>query len=164
MQTTLSGPILRSSSVVVSPAKSGMGRRYAHLHTLRAYRAPMAAVSDPRSESGRLQVSPAPLLPDYGGACISSVVPALLGTRRDWPWLPDGLGWEQLRERTALAPFLTSMAGGAITSVAPTTTATALTSITTGLTPAEHELVGYRVRVGSDVLNVLRWRTAAGDA
>jgi alkylated DNA repair dioxygenase AlkB len=123
-------------------------------------------------------VSPAPVLPDYGGACISSVVPALLGPRRAWPWLPDGLadarqivllvldglGWEQLQERTAQAPFLASMRGGAITSVTPTTTATALTSITTGLTPAEHDVVGYRVQVGDEVLNVLRWRTAAGDA
>jgi hypothetical protein len=77
----------------------------------------------------------------------------------------DGLGWDQLGRRAHLAPMLTSMAGGAITSVAPTTTATALTSITTGLPPAEHGVVGYRVRVGSnEVLNVLRWRTAAGDA
>jgi hypothetical protein len=57
------------------------------------------------------------------------------------------------------------LAGGAITSVVPTTTATALTSITTGLSPAEHGTVGYRVRVGpAEILNVLRWRTAAGDA
>jgi hypothetical protein len=49
------------------------------------------------------------------------------------------------------------MEGGPIHTVAPTTTATALTSITTGLTPAEHGLVGYRIVVGGDVLNVLRW-------
>ncbi len=77
----------------------------------------------------------------------------------------DGLGWEQLKARPLIAPMLSSMAGGAITSVAPSTTATALTSITTGLPPAAHEVVGYRVRVKGDaVLNVLRWRTAAGDA
>ena len=47
--------------------------------------------------------------------------------------------------------------------MAPSTTATALTSITTGLPPAVHEVVGYRVRVHDDaVLNVLRWRTGAG--
>jgi hypothetical protein len=63
------------------------------------------------------------------------------------------------------------MAGGPITSVAPSTTATALTSITTGLPPAGHGVVGYRVRVGGtgpsgagEVLNVLRWRTSSGDA
>jgi len=125
-------------------------------------------------------VGPQPLLPEYGGACIANVVSALRHRDDDPPpWLPepavgagqvvllvlDGLGWDQLQERPSLAPFLTGMAGGPITSVAPTTTATALTSITTGLTPAVHEVVGYRVRVGNrDVLNVLRWRTQDGDA
>jgi predicted AlkP superfamily pyrophosphatase or phosphodiesterase len=57
------------------------------------------------------------------------------------------------------------MTGGPITTVAPSTTATALTSLTTGLPPAKHGVVGYRVRVqGDDVLNVLRWRTSEGDA
>ena len=96
-----------------------------------------------------MPVPPEPVLPDYGGACIDSVV-AVLRERRDVAWLPggaglaaarqivfltlDGLGWEQLQERAGLAPTLTAMAGGPVTSVAPTTTATALTSITTGLT------------------------------
>jgi predicted AlkP superfamily pyrophosphatase or phosphodiesterase len=43
--------------------------------------------------------------------------------------------------------------------VAPSTTATALTSITTGLTPGEHGVVGYRIDVDGEVLNVLRWAT-----
>lgn len=123
---------------------------------------------------------PEPLLPAYGGACLSSVVPALLDRTSGAPaWLPevaaaarqvvllvlDGLGWEQLQARPHLAPVLNGMAGGAITSVVPTTTATALTSITTGLPPAAHGVVGYRVRVGAnDVLNVLRWTTAGADA
>lgn len=123
---------------------------------------------------------PAPCLPDYAGACISNVAAALGYGATDAPgWLPepavgarqvvllilDGLGWDQLGERPGIAPFLTAMEGGPITSVSPTTTATALTSITTGLPPARHEVLGYRVRVDtSDVLNVLRWRTAAGDA
>jgi len=117
--------------------------------------------------------------PDYGGACLDGVVPALLaapGRRPAWVPAPaanaeqivllvlDGLGWEQLCERPSLAPCLTSLRGGPITSVTPTTTATALTSITTGLPPAEHEVVGYRVKVGSQVLNVLRWRMAGADA
>ncbi|HEY2428817.1 MAG TPA: alkaline phosphatase family protein [Acidimicrobiales bacterium] len=122
---------------------------------------------------------PRPLLPDYGGACITNVVRALTDGGPPPAWLPapavgaaqvvlfvlDGLGWDQLRERPGVAPTLASMVGGPITSVAPTTTAVALTSITTGLTPAQHEVLGYRVRVaGDEVLNVLRWRTAAGDA
>jgi hypothetical protein len=84
----------------------------------------------------------------------------------------DGMGWEQLRERPGAAPTLASMLGGPITSVAPTTTASALTSITHGAPPAVHGLVGYRFPVpvvGPDgpveeILNVLRWRTASGDA
>ncbi|MEO6121106.1 MAG: alkaline phosphatase family protein [Acidimicrobiales bacterium] len=123
-------------------------------------------------------VPPAPTLPDYGGACIASIVPALLGNGPPPPWLPaaaadasqvvllvlDGLGWLQLEQRRALAPTLAAMEGGPVTSVAPTTTATALTSITTGLAPAVHGVVGYRVRVGpASVMNVLRWRTSDGD-
>lgn len=130
---------------------------------------------------------PAPLLPDYGGACISSLAPALLqvagltgeGAGDPPAWLPgparaarqvvllvlDGLGWLQLHERAEFAPSLSAMSGGPITSVAPTTTSTALTSIATGLPPAAHGILGYRMHVGAgDVLNVLRWRTAAGDA
>jgi hypothetical protein len=77
----------------------------------------------------------------------------------------DGLGWEQLQDRAALAPALSGGDGRAITSVAPTTTATALTSITTGTPPAEHGVAGYRVHVGDGaVMNVLRWETEAGDA
>jgi hypothetical protein len=120
------------------------------------------------------------VLPSYGGACLTSLVGALLDRRSEPPaWLPepvrgatqvvllvlDGLGWEQLLERPQLAPTMTGLTGGPITSVVPTTTATALTSITTGLTPAEHGVVGYRVHVGEgEVMNVLRWRTEAGDA
>jgi hypothetical protein len=120
-----------------------------------------------------------PVLPDYSGACISNIVPALLDGSVDPPsWLPsealdadqvvllvlDGLGWEQLQDRPSLAPTLCSMVGGPITSVAPSTTATALTSISTGLAPGEHGVVGYRVAVDHEVLNVLRWSTPSGDA
>jgi predicted AlkP superfamily pyrophosphatase or phosphodiesterase len=81
----------------------------------------------------------------------------------------DGLGWQQLQGDRAHAPTLAAGLGGPITSVVPTTTATALTSITTGCPPAEHGVVGYRVRVdgtdGADdeVMNILRWRTGTGD-
>jgi predicted AlkP superfamily pyrophosphatase or phosphodiesterase len=119
-----------------------------------------------------------PVLPAYGGPCIDGVMPALLtgptpswvpeparGARQTVLLMLDGLGWEQLTARARLAPTLNGMTGGPITTVAPSTTATALTSLTTGLPPAKHGVVGYRVRVhGDQVLNVLRWRTAAGDA
>ena len=106
---------------------------------------------------------PHPVVPDYGGACLSSVFPALAARAGgDVPgWLPqecigarqvvllvlDGIGWEQLQAARSVAPTLAGAPGRAITSVAPTTTATALTSITTGRPPAEHGVVGYRLRV-----------------
>jgi Type I phosphodiesterase / nucleotide pyrophosphatase len=119
-----------------------------------------------------------PIIPDYRGANVRGLIPAFLSPRgAPRPgWIPpcaasakqvvllviDGLGWDQLHERRHLAPTMTAMQGGPITTVAPTTTATALTSITTGLTPGEHGLIGYRMDVGGDVLNVLRWHTDRG--
>ncbi len=119
------------------------------------------------------------VLPDYDGACVSNVVPALL----EYPplgtgWMPDGvaeanqvvllvidgLGWEQLHGRTALAPTLSTARGGPITTVAPSTTAAALSSIATGVPPGEHGVVGYKIRVGGQTLNTLRWSTGNGDA
>lgn len=137
--------------------------------------------SAPAAEQAPLSV------PDYDGACISNVVPALLrcsgssvATNDEAPWwLPevvrdarqvvllvlDGVGWVQLLDRPHVAPFLSAMVGGPITSVAPTTTATALMSIVTGSPPAAHGVVGYRVRASeAGVLNVLRWTVAGGDA
>jgi hypothetical protein len=123
----------------------------------------------------------APILPEYSGACITNVVPTVLGDNADADppeWLPpsvphanqvvllvlDGLGWEQLRARAALAPTLSSAEGieRPITSVAPTTTATALTSITTGRRPSEHGILGYRIAIGEEILNVLRWTVGSG--
>ena len=69
----------------------------------------------------------------------------------------DGLGWNALQEHAHRLPTISGMAGGAITTVVPSTTATALTSICTGLTPAQHGVLGYRMVVGGEVLNVLRW-------
>ena len=106
------------------------------------------------------------------------MVPALL-ERVDRPsWFPapafesdqvvlvvlDGLGWHQLLARQHLAPVLGGMVGGSITTILPTTTAAALTSLTIGCPPGEHGVVGYRIHVHGEVLNVLRWITATGDA
>jgi hypothetical protein len=80
----------------------------------------------------------------------------------------DGLGWCQLQDRPRSAPVLAGLEGGPISSVAPTTTSTALTSLTTGTPPAAHGIVGYKFAVtgpsGTEVLNVLRWSTRSGDA
>jgi hypothetical protein len=113
--------------------------------------------------------------PALGGASIAGIVPALLGAA-DAAWLPaavrdadqvvllvlDGLGWAAVEEHRDLLPALRAMEGGPITTVVPATTATALTSITTGLAPAQHGIVGYRMLVGRDVLNVLRWSVHGG--
>lgn len=119
------------------------------------------------------------VLPDYAGACIANLVPALFGEHRG-EWLPgsirvadqvvllvlDGLGWEQLTSRRALAPTLSGAEGidRPITSVAPTTTACALTSITTGLAPCDHGLLGYRLALDGEILNALHWTVGSARA
>ena len=120
-----------------------------------------------------------PIAPDYRGGGIAQLVPAIAARSRGVPsWLPprladaaqvvvlvlDGLGWLQLQQRLDLAPTLASMVGGPITSVAPTTTATALTSISTGRPPSEHGIAGYRMLVEGEILNVLRWSLGGADA
>lgn len=116
-----------------------------------------------------------PIIPDYLGANVRGIVPALLGPG-EWEttlpaWFPepvrharqvvllvlDGLGWDQFKANTVHLSALSSLAGRAITTVAPTTTATALSSIATGLTPGEHGLIGYRMMLEGEVINVLRW-------
>ena len=104
---------------------------------------------------------------------MASIVPAVL--RGEHPaWLPeavrgarmvvllvlDGLGWNALAEHADRMPNLTGMAGGPITTVVPSTTAAALTSITTGLAPSVHGVVGFRIALDGDVLNVLGYQLA----
>jgi Type I phosphodiesterase / nucleotide pyrophosphatase len=124
---------------------------------------------------------PTPIIPDYTGANVRGIVPALLGPTT-WAnglpaWMPsmvgearqvvllvlDGLGWDQLVAHPHELATLTAMDARPITTVAPTTTATALASIATGLTPAEHGLVGYRMVLAGEVINVLRWMSADRD-
>ena len=52
----------------------------------------------------------------------------------------------------------------AITSVAPSTTACALTSLVTGRPPSDHGVVGYRVAYDDEILNVLLWTLGGVDA
>lgn len=112
-----------------------------------------------------------PVRPDYGGASITSLVPALVGGSPA-PWMPrcaadadavvlllvDGLGWQAVEAHRTLLPELAAFEGGPITTVVPSTTASALTSLATGLAPSQHGLVGFRMRVDDEVLNVLRWQ------
>jgi predicted AlkP superfamily pyrophosphatase or phosphodiesterase len=134
----------------------------------------VAEVGDP----GDWTPDAGPVLPDYEGACITNVVPALLERPSPPSWFPrvafdsdqvvlfvlDGLGWDQFVDHRQVCSVLSSMEGGPIHSVLPTTTSTALTSLTTACPPGEHGVVGYRMHVHGEILNVLRWTTATGDA
>jgi hypothetical protein len=106
--------------------------------------------------------------PAYDGACITNVVRALQGGA---DWVPDaargarcivmlvldGLAWHAIQ--SAELPTIGAMEGGPITSVLPSTTPTALTSISTGVAPAEHGVLSYRIYLGGNngVFNVIRW-------
>ena len=120
-----------------------------------------------------------PVLPAYGGGSVADIVPAILepgpgGSPGPLPdevfearavvvLILDGLGAEQLATRQRVAPTLHEMQVAAITTVAPSTTASALTSIATGVGVGEHGIVGYRIRTDDGNLNVLKWRTPQGD-
>ncbi len=110
---------------------------------------------------------------------MADIVPAILKTGPDGRTGPlppeivearavvllvlDGLGAEQLAARPWVAPTLSEMHASTITTVAPSTTASALTSIATGAGVGEHGIVGYRIRTDDGNLNVLKWRTPQGD-
>ena len=110
-----------------------------------------------------------PFRPDYEGRNVGNVVPALLGLR-PVDWMPgpvagaraavllvlDGLGWDVACSPSAPRE-LAALEGDAITTVVPSTTPVALTTITTGLPPARHGITGYRMRVDGAVLNTIRW-------
>lgn len=116
-----------------------------------------------------------PVLPDYRGPNLAGVVPGcLLNAPGERPkWFPsdlqsadrilllliDGLGDEQLNDHIDDAPNLATLRGSAITTVVPSTTATALTSLTTGATPLEHGIIGYRMSMDGSVMNTLSWRS-----
>ncbi len=116
-----------------------------------------------------------PVKAAYGAGSLDQIVPSLLHGRHD-PWIPepvrgatsvvllvlDGLGWAQLEAHRSRVPELAAMTGGAVTTVTPSTTAAALTSLATGMAPAEHGIVGFRMRVDDAVLNVLRWQVPYG--
>ena len=136
-----------------------------------------ATVARPETGAGAAVNRPSRSCPTGTGPCLHRVVPTLLahlagpgrrlcrrGSPPRWPGparssssCSTGSGAEQLRERSGLAPVLAVGAGAPITSVAPSTTACALTTLVTGKVPAEHGVVGYRVALDGDVMNVLQW-------
>jgi hypothetical protein len=115
------------------------------------------------------------VLPRYGEDALTELLPSVLGAmgvigeddvlglptgRRYCVLLIDGLGWNLLRAHPVEAPYLNSLTGRAITAGIPTTTATSLTSVGTGLAPGRHGVVGYTSRkpgTANGLLNSLKW-------
>lgn len=81
--------------------------------------------------------------------------------------LVDGLGWELLRRYARYAPFLTELAREAEPLAAgfPSTTATSIASIGTGLPPGGHGIVGYTFATDDGrLVNALSWASHADGA
>ncbi|MBA2444860.1 MAG: alkaline phosphatase family protein [Nocardioidaceae bacterium] len=116
------------------------------------------------------------VLPRYYGGSLADVIPSAVAALGIPGWsnllelpqaksyvvfLVDGLGWNLLRSRAALAPYLASLAAGCepITCGVPSTTATSLTSLGTGLPPGTHGIVGFTSRVPgtNELLDALKW-------
>ena len=76
-------------------------------------------------------------------------------------FLVDGLGRELLADHPEDAPFLSSLLAGSAEATAgvPSTTATSLTTLGTGMPPGGHGIVGFTARIpGTDrLLNHLQW-------
>ena len=106
------------------------------------------------------------VVPAVGRALGTDVLPAPSGlVLPEAPayvvFLVDGLGSRLLERYAHAAPYLSSMLDGGEPGTAgvPSTTATSLASLGTGLTPGTHGLVGFTSRVpGTDrLLNALFW-------
>jgi len=110
------------------------------------------------------------IIPSDGEMSVSSIVPAIvmrkptslvseamLASQSIVLFVIDGLGWHQIDRHRGDLPCLGEALGTPITTVAPSTTATALTSICTGVLPGEHGVVGYKVDTPHGLLNCLRW-------
>lgn len=116
----------------------------------------------------------APVLPRYGRGALSDLLPSIgahLGVagakdlldlppaQRYLVLLVDGLGAELLADHAQLAPYLSGLPQRSLTAGVPSTTATSITSLGTGLTPGRHGIAGYSFWYPEQdsVLNTLRW-------
>lgn len=115
-----------------------------------------------------------PRLPDYGAASLADLLPSLGGVlavpnavdviglpsaAKFLVFLVDGLGASLLEEFAEHAPYLASLRGRELTCGVPSTTATSITSLGTGLPPGRHGLAGYSFWYppARQVLATLRW-------
>lgn len=98
---------------------------------------------------------------------FTAAIPELTPADRNCVFLIDGLGWEQIKAHPDEAPFLHSLlptsrggTGRPLTAGFPSTTATSLASVGTGLPPGEHGLPGYTARnpETGELMNQLRWK------
>lgn len=115
-------------------------------------------------------------LPQYGRASLADLLPSVLAemnvpgesnrlgldpARRACVFLVDGMGLGFLRRYVEDARFMGGLLPTArrLTAGFPTTTATSLGSLGTGLPPGGHGLLGYQVLVPGDgrLLNQLKW-------
>ncbi len=121
--------------------------------------------------------------PRYGSAALADLLPAIAAGHgvpgvaetalrlppadRNCVFLVDGMGWELLKAHPQEAPFLHSLLGTSLagtgrplTAGFPSTTATSLASVGTGLPPGAHGLAGYRVAIPGErrLMNQLRWQ------
>ncbi|MFJ9885463.1 alkaline phosphatase family protein [Streptomyces sp. NPDC091287] len=122
-------------------------------------------------------------VPEYGSGSLADLLPTLVAGQevpgftaaipeltpadRNCVFLIDGLGWEQIKAHPDEAPFLHSLlptsrggTGRPLTAGFPSTTATSLASVGTGLPPGEHGLPGYTARnpETGELMNQLRWK------
>jgi Type I phosphodiesterase / nucleotide pyrophosphatase len=115
--------------------------------------------------------------PPYGRATLADLLPSVLSRlgmpgesdalgldlpRRVAVLLVDGLGADLLATHAARAPCLTTLAGapsaGQLAAGFPSTTATSLTSLGTGLPPGAHGVLGLTMRrPDGGLLNALHW-------
>lgn len=118
--------------------------------------------------------APEPLIPDYGSSTLADLLPSVAAAQGVPGWqdvlqlpvgarwvvlLVDGLGHHNLQAAAEHAPFLAGHAGRTLTSGAPSTTATSISCLGTGLVPGQHGIVGYSFRnpVDGTSLNALTW-------
>jgi predicted AlkP superfamily pyrophosphatase or phosphodiesterase len=124
-----------------------------------------------------VNVNDMPVLPDYEGRSLAGVMTSaaahlapeagftdVFGLPQATHYvvlLIDGLGWHNLAASLANAPYLAGIFGDGIrlTSSVPSTTGTAIPSLTTGVAPGLHGMVGYRFRPTPDAkgMNALSW-------
>ncbi len=114
------------------------------------------------------------VIPSAGDASVSSIVPAVITRQPNVLvsegvlaadcivlFVVDGLGWHQIQRYRDQLPCLGEALGTPITTVAPSTTAAALTSICTGVLPGEHGVIGHKVDTPDGLLNCLRWTSGS---